>query len=67
MADFERFRAVVLEDASLQEQLFAETEVESFIARLIDLATQRGFAVSEEEVRSALLAANRSWIERQVR
>ncbi len=66
MADFDLFRAVVLDDASLRELLLTVTEMGAFIELLIHLAGQRGFEVTEEQVRSALEEASRSWIERQV-
>ena len=67
MADFERFRAMVLTDSSLRERLLAETELDPFVDQVIALAGECGLTVTEAEVRSALEAASRSWVERQVR
>jgi hypothetical protein len=67
MTDFERLRAVILEDASLRERLSAETEVGSFVTLLIDLARERGFTVTEHDVRTAIGEATRSWTARQIR
>jgi hypothetical protein len=67
MADFERFRAVVLTDSSLRERLLEETELDPFVELVIALAARRGFAVTGAEVRSAHEAASRSWVQKQVR
>jgi hypothetical protein len=65
--DFEKFRALVLEDVALQDRLLAEREAEPFISLVVDLAHERGLSVTAAEVRAALTEARRSWFERRVR
>ena len=50
------FCALVLADHSLQKQLLQpySTDEETFIARLTDVARQRGFAVAADDVRRAM-------------
>src|ERR1700682_411459 len=50
------FRALVLADHSLQRELLQPdfTDEERFIARLTDIARQRGFAVAADDVRQAM-------------
>jgi len=67
MTDFERFAGLAVDDPALRARLLSETEVEPFVAEVIAAAAERGLAVSAAEVRSALDAASRRWIARQVR
>lgn len=64
--DLERFRTMVLADPVLQARLREGTDPAGFAPRLVHLARERGCAVAEAEVESALHAARRSWLERWV-
>ena len=67
MSDFERFRAMAVEDQWLLERLLAETEEDCFVGAVTGAAAERGLVVTTEEVRAALETATRSWITRQAR
>lgn len=64
--DFEAFRQLVLADPSLQVRLMQLEDASEFIALVIELASERGWWVAEDEVRSALNAGRRVWIERWI-
>ncbi len=67
MTEFERFREIAVVDQGIREALLAERDTEQFIARVVELAHSRGCEVTAAEVREALRAARRSWLERHVR
>jgi hypothetical protein len=50
------FRAAVLGDAALQEELRAEDDVEEFAARAVEAAAKRGFSLSADEMKRAMRA-----------
>ena len=56
----------MLADRSLQRALLAEPEARAFTDLVVDLAAQRGWSVTAEEVQSALQAARQAWLERWV-
>ena len=60
------FRDLVLEDASLQERLREVMDRELFIDMVVRLGEQRGFYFSEWDVKEALRASRRAWLERWV-
>jgi predicted ribosomally synthesized peptide with nif11-like leader len=62
----EQFRLLVLEDATLQEHLRQTTDRETFIMLIIESGAERGFDFTAEEVREALYASRRAWLERWV-
>ncbi|QSQ25439.1 Nif11-like leader peptide family natural product precursor [Pyxidicoccus parkwayensis] len=64
--DFERFRRLVLEDLALQDALKATVDVPAFIALARKLGAERGCHFTEEEVREAMRAARRKWLEQWV-
>jgi hypothetical protein len=64
---FERFRELVLSDRWLQEICAGTSDKPSFVALLVRLGEERGFAFRSSDVEDALRAARRSWIERVVR
>ena len=66
MSDFDRFRELVFEDASLRDRLLASTQLEPFLALVVTLARERGLTLTDAEVRSQYQAAMRAWIERQM-
>jgi predicted ribosomally synthesized peptide with nif11-like leader len=63
---FEQFRRCVLEDLSLQKQLRAFTSRDKFVDRAVKLGTERGFQFTEEDVREAMRACRRDWMERWI-
>jgi Nif11 domain len=64
MDDLQAFRAVVLEDAGLQQQLLAAEEPEAFGELASRLANERGIDLSPTDIRWALDDARRTWSER---
>jgi mannose-6-phosphate isomerase-like protein (cupin superfamily) len=65
-AAFERFRSLVLADPALQQGLDEETDPERFVARAVGLGRARGLRFGATEVRRALDAGRRAWIERWI-
>ncbi len=63
---FERFRQRVLDDHRLQDPLLAIEETEAFLEAVVRLGAANDCAFSIEDVRSALLAGRRAWIERHL-
>ncbi len=61
--NLERFRALVLEDDQLLEQLRRTSDLESFVALTVRLAHARGCALGPEQVRLAVQEARRAWLE----
>jgi hypothetical protein len=64
---FERFRELVLSDPALQRTCAGTTDLPRFVALLVRLGEERGFAFNASEVQDAVRAARRSRIERLVR
>jgi hypothetical protein len=62
----EQFRLLVLEDATLQQRLRETPDRETFILLMIESGAERGFDFTAEEVREALDAGRRAWLERWV-
>jgi len=65
-SDFERFRRLVAKDPALQEALLRTSDQKAFIALVINLSQEQGYALSVEDVQSALNAGQRSWLERLI-
>ncbi len=65
-ASFAEFQRTVVADAALFAQLEAVNDPEDFAARAVQLGGERGFTFTAEEVRVALQAARRAWIERNL-
>lgn len=63
---FEQFRKCVLEDLSLQKKLRAFTSRDRFVDRVVKLGAERGFQFTEEDVREAMRACRRDWMERWI-
>ena len=59
--DLAAFRSVVLGDRQLQAELLDRPERSSFVAAVVEHASDRGFEVEPEDVEEALRAARRSW------
>jgi hypothetical protein len=64
--DFDKFRALVLEDSVLQRRLLQETKLEGFVELLVSLARERGFDFAAAEVCTAIQQARKSWQERWI-
>ena len=64
--DFVRFQQLASEDAGLFEQLCAAPEPEEFAALAVRLGAERRLVFTVDEVRAALAAARRQWMERHI-
>jgi len=65
-ANLEDFTELVLEDPGLLAQLRPFTDLEEFLRQTVRLGEANGFRFTVEDVRSALQANRRAWIERWV-
>jgi Aspartyl/Asparaginyl beta-hydroxylase/Nif11 domain len=65
-ANLEGFKELVLEDSALLAQLRPITNMEEFLRQTVRLGEANGFRFTVEDVRSALQANRRAWIERWV-
>ena len=63
---FEEFRAKVLADSSLRDELQNINERDEFVQRVVKLATEKGFELSVDNVENAMNAGRRAWIERWI-
>ncbi|MBU8898534.1 hypothetical protein DRW03_07480 [Corallococcus sp. H22C18031201] len=63
---FERFRARVLEDPTLQSALQATPDLATFLVLAQRLSAEQGCALTESDLRDALDAARRTWRERWI-
>ena len=61
---FEQFSELVCTDAALQERLRAAADEDSFLALVVRLGAERGYDFTAADVRAAMQAARRVWIER---
>lgn len=66
MERFERFRALVLSDLAIQDQLFEIEDPADFLDTVTRLGVERGHGFGIEEVRAAMLAGRRAWFERHL-
>ncbi len=62
--NFERFRELVWEDRALQQELWATTDPNEFIALVQRLGAERGCEFTAEEVSAALRASHSAWLMR---
>jgi hypothetical protein len=62
--NFERFRNLVLEDASLQQKLRGPAEYADFIELVTKVGNECGYDFTKDEVVFAYNAGRRAWIER---
>jgi hypothetical protein len=63
---FVAFHRLVVADPALFAQLAAETENDAFFAAAVRLGRERGFDFTADDVKAALQAARRAWIERNL-
>jgi len=66
-AEFARFRHVVLADGFLQERLRSVTDHDTFSALVVELAAERGFALTTDDLTQAMRDGRRAWLERWIR
>ena len=58
-------RRRVHDDAALQARLFALTDTAAFVAAVRELARASGVTPDDEEIRQAMAAGRRAWIQRK--
>ena len=63
---FEKFRELVLRDASLQETLRQPSRDDVFIEAVVRLGAERGFGFTADDVRDAMRLSRRAWLERWI-
>lgn len=63
---FPEFQRAVVDDPRLLEELAAFADAEEFCVRTVEAGAARGFVFTVDEVRGALQAARRAWIERNL-
>jgi hypothetical protein len=63
-AEFDRFRQLVLDEPSLWEVLDEPSDQAEFVALSVRLGQARGFRFEAHDVREALTAGRKAWIER---
>ncbi len=64
--NLEGFCQLVLEEPELHQQLRQALVAEEFIELAVRLGRERGYSFSSEEVRKALDARRRAWLERWI-
>jgi predicted ribosomally synthesized peptide with nif11-like leader len=64
--NFERFRAVVVEDEGLQERLTGFDHSQDFKDAVLQAGSERGFDFTLEELDQAIREARQSWLERWI-
>jgi len=61
---FSEFHRLVTNDAALFAQLINQGSPDEFARRAVELGSARGYRFTAKDVREALQAARRAWIER---
>jgi len=64
--DFDQFRQRVLATLALQEELREIEDHDEFILKVVELGGDHGFSFNVEDVKNAVNASRRSWIERWI-
>ena len=64
--NFDRFRNLVLEDVTLQDQLKDITDYQLFADTVVNIGNERGYRFTKLEVESAVNASRRAWFERWI-
>jgi len=62
---FEEFRQRVFEDEALQAELIGVAEPGAFCAAVVAAGKRCGFAIGEDEVRSAFQQSRSAWLMRE--
>lgn len=57
----DEFRHLVLHDPELQAQLRAISDRRAFSERMVELAAERGYHFTAEQIEAALAEARRDW------
>jgi hypothetical protein len=63
---FEKFRELVLRDTTLQEKLREPIREDAFIESVVRLGAECGFGFTADEVRDAMRANRKAWLERWI-
>jgi Nif11 domain len=66
MPGFQSFLVMVLNDDALRDELVNVPGLPALIARVRELARERGLELSEEELQDVVNANRRSWLERWI-
>lgn len=61
----DEFRDLVLHDPELQAQLRAILDRRAFVERMQQLGAERGYALTTEQIETALAEARRDWSQRR--
>lgn len=64
--NFERFRAVVVEDEGLQARLIGFADFEDFKEAVVRAGSESGFDFTLEDLDQMIREARRSWLERWI-
>jgi hypothetical protein len=64
--NFEKFRQIVFDRPDLQEQLCGLQDADLFITRVIELGVGFELVFTADDVREAMNAGRRTWIERWI-
>ena len=64
--DFLQIRTIVLNDAALQEDLRAAPDEAALFERVLALGWERGYELSEQDLRAVVDANRRAWLERWI-
>ena len=64
MPGFQSFLVLVLGDPALRDELLKMPDLPSLKARVLELGSERGVEISEEELDSVIRNNRRSWLER---
>lgn len=62
-SDLDRFRRLVLQDSSLQEQLRDIDDHDAFIALVVKLAAEGGYGITAAEIDDAMRRTRQRWRE----
>jgi hypothetical protein len=62
VSDFERLRALVDADETLQAELFRETDLTEFVKSIVRLAARHNLAIAEGTVWSAIEKGRAAWL-----
>jgi predicted ribosomally synthesized peptide with nif11-like leader len=63
---FDKFRASMLADPELWSKLNDIDDKDEFVRSAVQMAAERGFTVNESDIREAINAGRRAWIERWI-
>lgn len=66
MNDFQPFFDRVVNDASLRARLKPIPDLETLLARVVELGREQGFDFDRESVNEVIVANRKAWIERWI-